>query len=200
MISGTAWANDLYARLVGIGFQGSYLERFTNTIGMASAEAVIGRAFTTLDIGAVPGNGVGTGTGITGLNEATMSSNMYSLSVASFGQEGAKLKDTCDQIAASCIAQLGNATLATIDSPVYAGTGTIVTGSITVDPSSWSSLISAQGDSSGFLGAQWPSWAQAIGTGQAMEVIADGTGSVTIVGSPYDPPGPGTGSGTGTIS
>ena len=200
MITGTVWANDLYSRLVGIGFEGSSLQKLANTIGDGSAMAVVGVAFTTVDVGTVPGAGIGTGTGITGLSASAMSNNMYTLSVSSFGSEGSKLKDICDAIAASCVAQLALAHLASVDAPVVIGTGSVVVGSIAVTASSWSSAISTQGEANGFQGSQWPNWAQAIGGGQAQEVLADGTGSLIIAGATPGSPSPGTGGGTGTIS
>jgi hypothetical protein len=200
MISGSAWGNDLYGRLVGMGFLGSALPKFTTAVGDGCALEVIGKSFTTVDVGTVPGAGIGTGTGITGLNAATMSNEIFAMCVSLFGQEGTKLKDTCDAIAATCVAQLGNATLMSVDAPVVLGVGTITVGSITVDPSSWSSLITTQGDAAGFLGAQWPTWAMAIGSGQSQEVLAAGTGTLVIAGPTPGSPAPGGGAGTGTIS
>lgn len=199
MITGTAWDNDLYARFVSIGFKGSYLHKFTGVIGNGSAAEVVGKTFTTTDVGTVPGAGTGAGVGIVGISAATISNTIYSLAVSYFGQAGARLKDTCDQIADSCVAQMALATLSSTHTPVYLGTGTIVVGSITVDPGGWSSLITSQGVSNGFKGSQWPNLAEAVGTGQAMGVLSSGTGIVTITGSGGPPVG-GSGNGFGVMS
>lgn len=196
-ISGGAWASDLYGRLSGAGFTGTELSTFTSAVGMGSATHVVGQSFMTVDVGVVAGAGVGTGTGITGLSSGTISSSIYGLAVGYFGQAGTKLQDLCDAVAASCVAILGQASLSSIDAPVYAGTGTITPGTITVNGSTWGSLIQTQGAS--FMGSQWGSLASAIGMGQALDVLSSGTGTLVITGGGSGS-GPGSGTGTGTIS
>jgi hypothetical protein len=198
VISGPGWSTDLYGLLTGIGLLGSKLHEFTDAVGLGSASHVVGKTFVTVDVGTVPGAGVGTGTGITGLSASTISSTIYSMAVLSFGQAGSRLKDTCDQIAAACVAQMALATLATVDSPVYLGGGTITPGTIAVIPAVWGATIQSQAPN--FLGSQWPNFAAAIGTGMGENVQSSGTGSLVIVGSPSGAPVPGGGAGGGTIS
>lgn len=200
-IIGAAWASDLMGRLSSSGFNGSKLSEVTTAVGNGSMMAVVGKPFTTMDVGTVPGVGAGTGVGVMGLSASTISSEIFSTCVSTFGQSGDKLQDFCDAMAASCVAQMALATLVTVDTPVFAGVGTIVTGSIGVDPSSWGSAIAGLGSASGLIGSQWMNWANAIGKGHADGVKNTGTGMVTIVGSPTSPtPVPGAGTGTGTIS
>jgi len=197
MISGAAWAADLYAQFTGIGFDGAQLSNFTSFVGNGSANHVIGQSFMTMDTGVVAGSGMGTGMGITGISSSNISDNIYSLCVQSFGQAGPKLRDFTDAIGRACVTALGQATLMSTDSPVFAGTGMIDIGSITVSGDAWGSSIETQGAS--FVGSQWPNFTKAIGQGQAMEVLAAGTGTLTITGT-GSPGSPGTGTGTGTIS
>lgn len=198
MISGAAWAADLFAQFSGIGFIGSELNSFTSFVGNGSALHVIGKTFTTMDTGAIPGAGTGAGVGVTGISASNISDNIYSLAVQSFGQAGPKLRDFTDAMGRACVSALALATLISVDTPVFAGVGTIDVGSISVNGAAWGSSIQTQGAS--FQGSQWPNFTTAIGTGMAMEVIAAGTGTLTITGSPFSTPTGGSGTGTGTIS
>jgi hypothetical protein len=198
VISGPGWSTDLYGNLTGIGFSGSHLHDFTDAVGLGSGTYLPGTAFVTADVGSVPGVGVGAGVGITGLSASTISDGIYSAAVASFGQAGPKLKDTCDQLAATCVSQMALATLVSADTPVYLGVGTIVPGSIAVSGSLWGTAITAQGAT--FLGKEWPNFASAMGTGMAANIQSSGTGTLTIVGAAPPTPVPGTGAGTGTLS
>lgn len=198
MLDGPGWSADLFARLSALGHAGSSLHDFTDADGIGSATYLTGKGFTTADVGTVPGVGAGIGTGITGLTQSTLAMTMYNNSVAQFGQAGSELFDTCNQIAASCIAQIALATLATVNSPVFAGVGTVVVGSIAVVPADWGSAIQTQGAS--LQGSEWGNYAQVLGAAKANAVLSSGTGTVTITGSPISTPGPGTGVGTGTLS
>lgn len=199
-IVGAAWGSDLYGRLSSLGFQGSQLQTLTTVVGEGSAQHVIGKPFATVDTGTVPGTGTGIGTGITGLSASSIADEIYSECVNSFGQAGSKLKDFCDAMAASCVAQMALATLTSTHTPVFAGVGTVTAGSIGVVPAGWGSAIASLGVSAGFKGTHWNNWANAIGTGQANGVKNTGTGTVTITGSPSGTPSPGAGAGIGAIS
>lgn len=204
MIVGAAWAADLMGKLSAKGFSGSYLSVLTNVVGNGSALHVIGKPFVTQDVGLIPGVGVGVGVGITGLSASTISDEIFSNCVSTFGQSGPKLKDFCDAMAQSCVAQMALATLTSTHTPVFAGSGTVVNGSIGVVPALWGSSIAGLGTAAGFVGPQWSNWANAIGKGHANGVINTGAGTVTITGSftGVVPPGPlpGAGAGAGTIS
>lgn len=200
-LSGSGWSAALYASLSGKGFVGSRLMDFTDAVGIGSVNHVVGKPFATTDTGTVPGNGVGSGTGVTGLSSAAISSAVFSLAVGFFGQAGSRLQDICDSIGDTCVAQMALATLTSTHTPVFAGTGVINVGSIGVVPSGWSGSVNSEGAGNGFIGSQWPNFATAIGQGQASQVLATGTGTVTITGSPTSPtPVPGSGSGSGVIT
>lgn len=203
-IVGAAWGSDLMGRLSGIGFNGSKLSILTDVVGNGSALHVIGKPFSTVDVGSIPGIGVGVGVGVSGLSASAISSDIFSNCVSTFGQSGAKLKDFCDAMAASCVAQMALATLTSNHTPVFLGSGTVTVGSIGVVPAGWGSSIAGLGSAAGFVGSQWTNWANAIGKGHANGVKNTGTGTVTIAGSFTGsiPPGPlpGAGSGSGVIS
>ena len=199
MISSSAWSSDLFGRLSSLGFNGTELDTFASAVGIGSAESVIGKSFVTVDVGTISGSGTGLGTGITGLSPGMIASNIFGLASSQFGQAGIHLMDFCTAIAESCVAQLALATLMSVDAPVFTGVGTITPGSITVVPMAWGSLV--QSSAPTFVGTEWPAFANAIGQGQALEVIAAGTGTLVITPVPIPAPtGPGTGAGAGTIS
>jgi len=197
MISGSSWSTFLFASLQSKGFVGSRLMDFTDAVGNGGQSHVVGKAFTTTDTGTIPGTGSGTGTGITGLIAATISSLIFAASSAIFGQFGSRLMDVTDSVGDAAVAELALALLTSTHSPVFAGSGVVDIGSIPVVAAAWGSAIQAAAPS--FLGGQWPNFAQALGE-QATHVLANGTGSVTITGSPTGAPVPGVGTGSGTIS
>jgi hypothetical protein len=198
MISGSAWSSDLYGRLSGIGFLGSRLHDFTDAIGNGSQLHVVGKAFATSDVGTIAGAGVGSGTGISGVDPSLVSSTIYATAIGLFGQFGSRLQDLCDALGQNVVAQMLTAQLDSTHTPVFAGVGTIVVNSITVVGPAWASSI--EGAAPGFIGNKWPDLAQAIGQGFFTGVFSGGTGTVTITGSPSGIPSPGAGSGVGTIS
>lgn len=196
-LSPDTWSSDLLGRLNGIGFTGTKLPEFAQAVGTGSVTHVVGKTGVTVDTGTIPGIGVGTGIGIIGFSSSLISSTVYGLCVSSFGQAGSKLMDLCDQVAATCVAQMALATLMSDDVPVYLGSGIITPGTIAVVGAAWGSLIQAQ--EPGFMGAQWPNFAMALGQGQAQVIQAMGTGNLVITGSPTAPP-PVTGGGVGVVT
>lgn len=178
---------------------GSRLHDFTDAVGPGSATHVIGKPFTTLDVGTVPGNGVGTGVGIIGFAPSQIASLIFSF-CQSAGFLGSKLQDVCDACGQAASAELALASLSSIDAPVFLGVGNIVPGSIGVDGSAWGSSIQSIGSGENFVGSKWPDFAQALGKGHALPVQSTGTGILAITGSPSGVPVPGSGSGTGVIS
>lgn len=201
---GAAWGSDLMGRLSGAGFVGSKLSVLTNAVGNGSVLHVVGKSFATVDVGLIPGIGVGVGVGVTALSASAISAEIFSECVSTFGQSGSKLKDFCDAMAASCVAQMALATLTSNHTPVFSGAGTVTVGSIGVVPAGWGSSIQGLGAAAGLVGSQWANWATAIGKGHGNGVKNTGTGTVTIAGSFTGsvPPGPlpGGGSGSGIIS
>lgn len=197
MISGASWSATLLASLSGKGFVGSRLSDFTDAVGNGGQAHVVGKVFTTTDVGTIPGTGVGIGIGIVGMIAATISTLIFAAASGLFGQFGSRLMDVTDSIADACLSEMALATLTSTHAPVFAGTGTVDVGSIPVVAAGWGSAIDAAAPS--FLGTQWPNFAQACGE-QATNVLATGTGSVAISGSPSGPTIPGGGVGVGVIS
>lgn len=196
-MNGAAWSASLYGKLTALGYTGKDLDKFSMAYGNGSADYVTGKSFMTDDVGEVSGSGTGMGVGITGLSSGTITTNIYGLSVGYFGQAGKDLFDICNAMGETCVEQMALAMLSSTDSPVYEGTGTIVVGSIAVVGGPWGDMI--QSDAPDFIGDQWPNFANAIGQGQAEEIVAAGTGTLTITGSGSGSGG-GTGTGVGTIS
>lgn len=199
MVNGVQWSNTLFSGLSSYGFTGSQLRNFTDAVGNGSALSVIGKPFTTLDTGTIPGVGSGTGVGITGFTGGQVSSLIFSLATG-FGFLGSKLMDICDACGQAESTSLALATLTSVDSPVYLGTGVIVLGSILVIGPAWAAEIQSLGTAENFIGSKWPDFSSAIGNGQALPVQLTGTGTLVITGSPTGLPIPGSGSGVGTIS
>lgn len=198
MISGSNWSTILQGFLAGKGFNGSRMSDVTDAVGNGGQTHVVGKSFTTVDSGSTPGVGVGTGTGITGLSGAAISTLIIALATGSFGQAGAKLPDFADAVGDACVSELGAALLTSAHTPVFAGSGTVDVGSIPVVPAGWGSDINSAGSS--LVGSEWSNFADAMGQGQANHVLAAGSGSVSISGSATGPVVPGAGTGTGTIS
>jgi hypothetical protein len=190
-LSGSRFSNSLYATLMGMGFVGSRLHEFTDAVGIGSDNHVSGKAFETNDNGEVSGSGMGMGTGLTGIVSTTVGTAIFALATGS-GFVGAKLFDTCEAIGTDLVIEMGFASLASTDSPVYEGTGLIIPGSIAVTESGWNSEIYSQGTSEGFMGSRWSDYSNAI-AGGCVTGFLTATGMLTITGS-----GSGSGTGTGT--
>jgi hypothetical protein len=200
---GSRWSNTLFGLLSGTGFQGQRLIEFTDAVGFGSVSHIVGKSFTTTDIGSITGLGIGTGTGIVGLISSFISDNIFNLCQSAFGQSGSRLRDITDALAQALITELNLATLTSQHTPVFLGSGTIDIGSIGVIGGPWGTSIESEGSGHGFQGIHWGNFASAIGEGQAQGVLNSGTGNLTIVGSfaGATPPGPlpGAGIGTGVI-
>lgn len=198
-LDGSRWSGTLFAALQAKGFMGSRLQDFTDAVGKGSVTHVVGKSFTTLDVGTVPGNGVGTGVGIIGFAPSQISSLIFSFCQGA-GFTGSRLRDVCDAVGQAASVEMALASLSSIDAPVFLGVGNIVPGSIGVDGGGWGSSIQSVGSGENFIGSKWPDFAQALGKGQALPVQSTGTGILAITGSPSGVPVPGTGNGSGTIS
>lgn len=196
-IVGSTWSAALFGALNSMGFTGSRLMEFTDAVGNGSQAHVVGKTFATVDVGTIPGAGVGVGTGVVSINDPLVSTTIFSTALGTFGQFGNRLQDTCDAIAATLVGQMANADLNSTHSPVFAGSGTIVPGSIPVVGPAWGAAIQAAAPA--FIGSQWGNYANAIGVGCAAG-FATATGTVTISGSPAGTPSGGGGSGSGVIS
>jgi len=196
---GSRWSSNLAGKLAAKGFIGARLHLFTDAVGNGSQQHTVGKPFATQDVGTIPGIGAGTGTGIT-VGGAAASSNIFALASAA-GFVGRRLQDICDACGQTLQDEYGQATLTSNHTPVFLGVGTIVQGSIAVIGPLWGTQIQSLGTGENFIGQKWPDFALALGAGQAQEVLAHGTGTVTIVGGPTSPtPVPGAGAGVGVVS
>lgn len=200
-IVGSAWSSTLYGTLSGMGMNGQRLHRFTDAVGNGSQMSVVGKPFTTTDIGLVESPGVGAGVGVVGISAGDVTNAIYG-NCQAIGFTGARLHDLCTAIGSALVSNIAQATLISTHGKVFQGAGTVVVGSIGVNSDEWGSNIHASAPD--FIGNRWSDFANAIGQGSASQVIASGTGVVAITGSytgPYPPgPIPGTGVGAGTIS
>jgi hypothetical protein len=195
-LSPSGLASLIQSNLEDQGAKGSNLQKFCLAIATGIIEAIVGKSFTTEDVGTISGAGEGTGTGITGLIESTM----VDLALAQMTSQGKNAKPLMTAIMDAVISYLeSNAILTTIDTPVFIGTGTIVVGSITVMASEMAQDIDTVLQNNGAKGKNRANLALAIATGVCGGIGASGTGTVIITGT-GTPTGPGTGTGTGTIS
>ena len=206
MIIGAAWSTALFGLLAAKNFIGSRLMDLTDAVGLGSETHVVGKPFATVDTGLIPGAGPspGTGVGVIGLIGAQASSSCFARCVQAFGQAGEFLQDFCDSLGDALVSQMALATLTSQHTPVFSGSGVITPGSIGVVGVDWGASIETEGVGLQFQGQFWGDFADAMGQGMADEVLALGTGNVTISGSfgGSTPPGPlpGAGAGTGNLS
>lgn len=197
-LNAQAWTAALAGQFSGINFIGPRLPELCVAIATGSVQHLTGKQFQTQDVGLTPGAGVGIGVGITGIIPTTVASTIRSTAIQNFdNHEGKRLADCCQVIAAVLVQQVLLATLSSVDSPVFAGTGTIIPGSIAVLGPAWGTAIEQAAPK--FVGKYWPGFANAIGVGCAAG-FQTATGILTITGAGSPLPVPGTGTGTGTIS
>ena len=121
------------------GANGANAGKFANEIAAGIAMSIVGKSFQTIDIGAVPGIGAGTGVGITGMDYNAMTQKTLSVMKSQLKDQsrplGTNAKKTADAIMQATVQHLATATLMSVDTPVYAGAGQIVVGSIAVTES-----------------------------------------------------------------
>jgi hypothetical protein len=196
-LSGSALGSLIDTNLASAGANGSNRTVFCNGVGAGVVMSLVGKSFATSDTGSTTGSGVGSGTGITGL----VSSAMTSAALAVMPTTGSNAHPMMTAIMNGVVDHLSSsATLASINTPVYAGVGTIVVGSIPVVISEMAGNIQSQLMSAGANGSNLAILCTAIATGVCTGILSSGTGIVTITGSPVGTPSPGSGSGTGVIS
>jgi len=195
-LSASVLANLIETNLQGYGANGSNLSKFCIAVATGIVMSIVGQSFTTLDVGTVPGTGAGTGVGITGLSQSTM----VNLALAVMVSRGSNAANLMNAIMMAVVTHLGTASLSTIDTPVFLGTGTVVVGSITVVEGAMASNILTQMQGQGAHGSNLSNLCTAIATGIASNILSAGTGTLVITGSPSGVPVPGTGTGVGTIA
>ena len=196
-LSASTLGSLIDANLSGFGATGYNRTIFSNAVAAGIVMSIVGKSFATTDVGTVPGTGVGSGTGIVGLS----SPNMVSVAIAAMPSTGVNANPLMQAIMNAVVSHLAaSATLTSTHTPVFAGTGTIVVGSIPVIIAEMSGNIDSQLSGAGAVGVNRTVLSNAIATGIVTEILAAGTGTVTISGSPGGVPSPGGGSGTGVIT
>jgi hypothetical protein len=196
---GAHMTGTIIGTMTAAGLIGTSVPSFAMAVGDGSITPIIGAPFTTTDIGTVPGAGVGTGVGLTGPVDSLIAQAIFVGLVSKFGSAGDSLLDITDSVAGAFVAELALATLTSTHTPVFAGSGTIVVGSISVPASAIADMIEQSGVASGFLGDSWPDIAEVIGQ-EFSSGLALATGSLVIAGAPTGTPAPGAGTGSGSIS
>lgn len=206
-LDGSLLSSELESAYSSIGWNGSELTTFSNALGNGIIQAISGALqFTTQDTGQTPGNGVGVGTGVTGMDDTNMSGIIFNTGQNFWSSEqnngpGTDWQVFCDQTAQIVVNHFStNAQLDSTHNPVFDGTGTVdsysgidittVKNSITSQvPSSWNS-------------ARFPELAEAVATGVVNEILGHSpVDTVTITGTASSTPtSPGTGTGSGVVT
>jgi hypothetical protein len=205
-LSGSALSALIQSELSAKGFTGVQLTTFSQALGNGIVNGTSGiLTFVTADVGTIPGTGVGTGTGILGLSEASIASLIYSTGQgfwSSFQNNGPGIKwqDLCDAIAKATVTHFSSdALLTSAHTPVFVGVGTVVSYSgVTI--SGMKSTIEAATPPS-WLGWRMPELAEAVSTGIVTELLSHSPASTVVIsGVPSGPPVPGSGSGAGVVT
>jgi hypothetical protein len=185
------------SNLAGYGANGSNRTIFSNAIAAGIVMSISGKSFATLDAGSVPGFGAGSGVGLTGLNPT----NMTSTSISIMPSVGVNANNFLMAIMNAVVTHLSSsATLTSTHTPVFAGVGTIVIGSIPVSITEMKNNIDSQLSLAGAVGSNRTVLSNVIATGIVTEILNSATGTVVIVGSPSGTPSGGSGAGVGVIS
>lgn len=192
---------DVLGSLIDQNFQkeganGSNRTKFCNAVAAGITMTIIGKPFATIDIGLVPGIGNGLGIGIIGL----ISDNMVQTSMQTMPRTGTNAERSFKAIMTAVVAHLTAATLTSSHTPVFAGTGTVVVGSIPVTIEEMTGNIDQQLMKVDAKGSNRTIYCKAIATGIVKEILQSGTGAVIITGSPIGIPSAGAGTGIGVIT
>lgn len=209
-LSGAALSALIKTELQDIGFSGVELDNFSNALGNGIVDGSSGiLTFTTADVGNVPGNGVGSGTGVTGMVESSMAGVIFSTGQgfwSSFQNNGpgVKWQDLCDAVSAAVVAHFSAAaTLTSTHSPVFDGVGTVtVYAGVTIPV--MKAAIEAAAPAS-WLSHRFPELAEAVATGVVTELTTHSPADVVAISGTFTgstPPGPvpGAGSGSGVVT
>jgi len=174
------------------GLVGTSSLSFCSAVSTGSQLAVVGKPFSTTDIGMAPGAGPAVGKGV-GL---IVDSNLIKAAILSKGISSGLLGTDFSKVATAAAkafaATLALADLSSTHAPVYSDTGQVVLGSIPVTANAISNNIIKAGKLSGLLGQDFSKVAKAIGFGFS-EGLKLATGSVMIKGAPGSSPAPGSG-------
>lgn len=195
MLSIPVLAGLIDANLAADGAVGPKRTTFSNALATGVVTYFTGKNFTTSDTGDGTG-GTGTGIGIQALNDG----NMTSIALGVMTSQGPKASTFMAAIMAAIKTHLESATqLDTTNPDVGVGTGTVNVGSFTINVSGLQAAIDSALQADGANGPRRSNLALAIATGVVTDVLATGTGTVTISGGSVIPPGT-SGTGFGTIS
>lgn len=184
----------IQTNLKAFNANGPNLTVFCNAVGKGICDHIIGKPFVTADVGSAPGAGVGAGIGIIGLSPA----DMAQVALSTMSSKGPNADKFMQAIMLGIVTHLAEATLTSVHSPVYAGAGTIVPGSIGVDPDGLAGTLQNALKSANAKGPNLGNLCKALATGITTNILANGTGIVIISGA--GGPGSGSGSGSGVIS
>jgi len=196
-LSSSTLANLIDSNLQNLGANGSNRTAFCQAVAKGIIDSIVGKQFTTVDTGQVSGIGTGIGLGIQNLD----SNNMTTSSLSFMPSTGVNAEPLFQAINEAVVSHLATqATLTTTHNPVFSGTGLVVVGSITVTASEMSNNIAAELTLAGANGSNKSVLSNAIAQGIVSNIISNGTGLVTITGSPIGIPAPGSGVGVGVIS
>jgi hypothetical protein len=192
------FSDNLELFLISDGFTGSELDTYCTFIARGIILTLVGASFATADTGSGSGSGVGEGTGLSGMIDTAVVNAMIAEGATKGFNLTGEAQTSYERTVEGITAELAFATLTSTHSPVFAGTGIVVAGSIPITASQISDAMYTAGTSLGFTGGSLRDFCDVIGAGIELG-ISQLTGSVIITGSGGTPSGA-TGSGSGTIS
>lgn len=193
---GASLSTTMVGLLAGKGFVGPDVKKLTDACGLGSQLSIVGKTFSTIDTGTIPGTGVGTGVGL--IIQAPLVTAAYVGQAAGAGFVGPNVMDVGDAFGQALQITAAQATLISMHTTVFVGTGIVVPGSVGTVESEWGSNIFSQGTSLGLLGQDFQKLGNALAAGGAA-AMALAIGTVVIAGAPTGIPVPGAGTGTGNI-
>jgi hypothetical protein len=171
------------------GFVGTGLPSFAAAIGTGSVLSLVGKTFSTSDMGSTASAGVGVGIGLTGVSSATIKGAMMLEALSKGFTPTTQQSDVFEAVGDALVTELAIASLTSTHTPVYVGTGTIDVGSIMVTASEWGGNIESTGAGLGMSGDKWPDFAAVLGKG-CVAGMATAAGNVVITGVPPGTPVP----------
>jgi hypothetical protein len=192
------FAQVIDQQLVLAGAIGTNKLKFCKAVSTGLINSLKGKSFTTLDTGTVPGVGQGTGTGLIGLMPDQMTQIGIAAAPGMTGDNALPLMTAIMTASQQYLAMA--AALASNDTPVFLGTGTIVIGSIMVTMDEVNNNLQSAFKDQKANGDNMPALCKAIATGFTFGILTMATGELVIVGTPTGTPAPGGGPGMGTIS
>ena len=200
-MSGSNMSGSINSLGLPLGMLGDSFPDYCDAVGNGTIDSVVGAPFTTTDTGTIPGAGPanGTGTGLLNIVAATIATALVAGMTSAFGGAGISLPSMCTATAGGFAAEMLLATLTSTHTPVFAGTGIVDVGSISVPSAVIGAAIALEGVGMGFIGQNWPDVADVIGV-EFANALALASGTVVISGPAGSDPKPGAGTGAGALS